>query len=267
MFIEIKKGFTLIELLVVIAIIAILAAILFPVFAQAREKARQASCLSNLKQIGTAIQLYTDDYDETFPTSNNDYDSFYPWNKRNSDSYDIIRSVINALNVSYVKNFNMWCCPSAKPTIEDKWLAGKATPTKTDAEYFPSSYVFNGIIISSNNGQSGQYAGMRGDCSARAMSEIPNPSEIILVTEQPDYCYVARCMPRRNSSTDANRFNRQLVHPIHNGGSNFTFCDGHAKFKKYDSVLTSEYGLTNCQTTDGSGTNYAWNFNYGNVAF
>jgi len=62
-----SKGFTLIELLVVIAIIAILAAILFPVFAQARAKARAISCLSNLKQIGTATQMYIQDYDETFP--------------------------------------------------------------------------------------------------------------------------------------------------------------------------------------------------------
>ena len=60
-------GFTLIELLVVIAIIAILDAILFPVFAQAREKARQASCLSNSKQQGTAVMMYAQDYDETLP--------------------------------------------------------------------------------------------------------------------------------------------------------------------------------------------------------
>lgn len=62
-----RRGFTLIELLVVIAIIAILAAILFPVFAQAREKARQTTCVSNLKQIGTAFMMYVQDYDETYP--------------------------------------------------------------------------------------------------------------------------------------------------------------------------------------------------------
>ena len=64
-----RRGFTLIELLVVIAIIAILAAILFPVFAQAREKARQTTCTSNMKQIGLALMLYLQDYDERFPFS------------------------------------------------------------------------------------------------------------------------------------------------------------------------------------------------------
>ena len=65
-----KKGFTLIELLVVIAIIAILASILFPVFASAREKARQATCASNLRQLALAVLQYTNDYDEVLPASN-----------------------------------------------------------------------------------------------------------------------------------------------------------------------------------------------------
>jgi len=70
-----SRGFTLIELLVVIAIIAILAAILFPVFAQAREKARQTSCLSNEKQIGTAVIMYAQDYDEGMPAWSSYYAS------------------------------------------------------------------------------------------------------------------------------------------------------------------------------------------------
>src|SRR6478672_6965972 len=72
-------GFTLIELLVVIAIIAILAAILFPVFAQAREKARQTSCLSNQKQIGTGIMMYVQDYDEKYPLAYGKYGSAWAY--------------------------------------------------------------------------------------------------------------------------------------------------------------------------------------------
>src|SRR5437763_127932 len=79
-----KHGFTLIELLVVIAIIAILAAILFPVFAQAREKARQVSCLSNLKECGIGAVMYAQDYDETlvvndYQTVRGDYNSYVTW--------------------------------------------------------------------------------------------------------------------------------------------------------------------------------------------
>ena len=94
-----KMGFTLIELLVVIAIIAILAAILFPVFAQAREKARTIACLSNMNQIGLARQMYIQDYDETFPP-NRTYmpNGYYTWRT----------SVF-----PYVKSDQAWVCPSA----------------------------------------------------------------------------------------------------------------------------------------------------------
>src|ERR1700753_1197036 len=82
-----RQGFTLIELLVVIAIIAILAAILFPVFAKAREKARQTACLSNEKQLGTAVMMYCQDFDEHLPSvwDANDHltwaDEIYPYVK------------------------------------------------------------------------------------------------------------------------------------------------------------------------------------------
>ena len=78
---HVQKGFTLIELLVVIAIIAILAAILFPVFAQARDKARSAACLSNTKQLSLGVIMYSQDYDEHLPLAKNWYDAAYPYYK------------------------------------------------------------------------------------------------------------------------------------------------------------------------------------------
>jgi prepilin-type N-terminal cleavage/methylation domain-containing protein/prepilin-type processing-associated H-X9-DG protein len=97
-----RHGFTLIELLVVIAIIAILAAILFPVFAQAREKARGISCISNTKQIGNALMMYVQDYDETFPM--NLYMGFESGAPRIVPSYIAL--------APYVKNMAVYRCPS-----------------------------------------------------------------------------------------------------------------------------------------------------------
>lgn len=94
-----RRGFTLIELLVVIAIIAILAAILFPVFARAREKARQSSCLANVKQILLGIQMYVQDYDERFP--------IYDYGSSAS-----LRLYWDHQIQPYLKNTNILKCPS-----------------------------------------------------------------------------------------------------------------------------------------------------------
>jgi len=110
---QVKKGFTLIELLVVIAIIAILAAILFPVFAKAREKARQASCLSNVKQLMNAAMMYTQDYDEVMPWSVNRWgigtlaDPWVTWATQ---------------IMPYTKNWKVFQCPSnPRDAMPDYW--------------------------------------------------------------------------------------------------------------------------------------------------
>ena len=141
------RGFTLIELLVVIAIIAILAAILFPVFAQAREKARQTSCSSNLKQIGTAMLMYVQDYDETYP--NRRFEPFDP--SDNNLRYDdhSLRSVIQP----YVKNWDVFVCPQA--VARD----GNALPQQN----LNTSYLYNGVVM------------------YRPIAAIPEPATLLLV--------------------------------------------------------------------------------------
>ncbi len=130
-----KQGFTLIELLVVIAIIAILAAILFPVFARAREKARQSACLSNCKQLGLAVMQYVQDYDGSFPDHAslgvhvytegylggvhiNDY-AIRIWTDPTQTTVGGMAKVLGP----YVKNQQMFVCPS-DPKV-DRWISGR----------------------------------------------------------------------------------------------------------------------------------------------
>lgn len=102
-----KKGFTLVELLVVIAIIAILAAVIFPVFARAREKARQSNCLSNVKQLTTAILMYAGDHDETLPRQGQ-----YLWDSGNSDPISWY-----LVTMKYYDDEGVMRCPSRRPAV------------------------------------------------------------------------------------------------------------------------------------------------------
>ena len=158
-----KNAFTLIELLVVIAIIAILAAILFPVFAQAREKARQTSCLSNMKQMGLSVLMYVQDYDETFPLGIPDN-----WN--------------NAWPVAvqpYCKNLQMFRCPS---DADKSYSSGTGTWAGV-----PISYACNGVVAW--NGSANENIGLMTMAQswltgiAKSMASVGRPADTIMLAE------------------------------------------------------------------------------------
>jgi prepilin-type N-terminal cleavage/methylation domain-containing protein/prepilin-type processing-associated H-X9-DG protein len=153
-----RGGFTLIELLVVIAIIAILAAILFPVFAQARAKARQTACLSNMKQIGLGLMMYTQDYDEMMPgyrfdlAAANQPNPFCPSGEpcgTNTTRTIFINQVIDP----YIKNQDLWKCPS-NPIA---WVnVDQGNRQQTDAPFRSyggqNSYAANNYVFPSRAG-------------------------------------------------------------------------------------------------------------------
>ena len=158
------RGFTLIELLVVIAIIAILAAILFPVFAQAREAARKASCQSNMKQLGTAIMMYTQDYDEVYPTGLQESWWDNTWYR---------------ITTPYVKNLQVFRCPSDP---------GKDPPAAFSWAGTRLSYVSNGYMAWRNNGW--RVIGVMGMAQSwmagltQSQAAIGRPAETILLAER-----------------------------------------------------------------------------------
>ncbi len=145
-----KSAFTLIELLVVIAIIAILAAILFPVFAQARERARSASCTSNLKQIATALKMYQQDYDERMCASGNlPKDGDPSWDDRRPDGQNLVRMMGGGFSwfmQPYIKNTQIFRCPS--DTGENYWGRNSTGWPYSNATYWgkPSSYMFRHVF-------------------------------------------------------------------------------------------------------------------------
>lgn len=218
-----RRGFTLIELLVVIAIIAILAAILFPVFARAREKARQASCQSNLKQIGLAGHMYATDYDDRLAACNTGR-SLDKWGNGPA------RIWWQGLLMPYSKNHELYACPS----FDTPRYYGETEPYPNTAD---SVYRFH-----AGYGMNWYYTGGgdRGWWAYHKQSTMEKPAETIYVTEGTNIVTgpnpgggtsYAAFMAAANASRSFWLYNR-----IHNEGCNHLFADGHVKYMSLGSV-------------------------------
>ncbi len=138
-----ESGFTLIELLTVIAIIAVLAALLFPVFSSAREKARQTSCLSNLRQLGLAISMYSQDYDGLYPYMVDPADKFTPqiWSSMPQFQAEIPNiGLVSQVLQTYVKSAELFHCPSDTGFDQEDFTGLDIDPAGTPPNANPSSF-------------------------------------------------------------------------------------------------------------------------------
>ena len=252
MFFSKKRGFTLIELLVVIAIISILAAILFPVFAQARESARKISCTSNLKQIGNALMMYTQDNDETFPYVPGVSSSALPGSPFDGQTWvqnDIVFHLQN-----YVSNFQVFFCPDRQKTVpssgdftqpggsQDVWGYGynwssgygpgnnpHSLWNQGDGCVLPQTTIANGSTV----------------LPGRTISAVNYPSQFIVMGDTGDTprqtLYTAVYDPRTNPSSG---WNSDLPSGArHQGGNNFAFADGHVKWYNVNLTYVDPYGI------------------------
>jgi len=239
-----RKGFTLIELLVVIAIIAILAAILFPVFAQAREKARQTSCLSNMKQIMTAAMMYTQDYDEVLHRIRN-FNIPLPPSKWAWGAQDMLDP--------YTKNKQIWKCPSDGFARVD-CLSVERNPRT------PISYSFTHFQDGYDEGRIGGWTATFGlhayysSQQSKSLAEVGSPADTVSLFElwttvsmESGYAYWRWDV--RNIADPAwpnapNNFSvgwcggtGYFTIGAHNELTNFGFADGHAKALRRKSLM------------------------------
>jgi prepilin-type N-terminal cleavage/methylation domain-containing protein/prepilin-type processing-associated H-X9-DG protein len=215
-------GFTLIELLVVIAIIAILAAILFPVFARARENARRASCQSNLKQIGLGVMQYTQDYDEKMPPTATSNTTPYPTNDAASNGTWLWMHEI----FPYVKSNQLFVCPSTTstfPRADGYWWTG--TPC----------YGMNALL------------GSKALAAVPQVAITPMIADTTYYLTDPDHdcsstvSINAYCTGGTGSSSGDNS-----DAPIdrHLDTVNIVFVDGHVKSQKISAVMTTNNNTT-----------------------
>jgi prepilin-type N-terminal cleavage/methylation domain-containing protein/prepilin-type processing-associated H-X9-DG protein len=213
-----RRGFTLIEVLVVVAIIAILAAILFPVFAQARERARQAQCLSNMRQLGIGLALYITDNDESTFVFAHDRDL-----SRASPGRPL------------------------GATRENRWWNQILPYTRTGGALLVCPSDSGRLPHATENGQSGRPLVPRSYVANRAaeglsIATIEQPAELILVTEKGDPFDDSWYEPPKNLYDKPGFGQPVLALRRHSEGFNASFFDGHAKWMSRGSLLRDPCG-------------------------
>lgn len=202
-----KKGFTLIELLVVIAIISIIAAVLFPAFARARENARRASCQSNLKQIALGFKQYTQDYDEKFPPR------YIP----DGGSIPDQTQGWAVLMQPYLKSEQIFQCPS-----EPKAPGGMASTTAID-------YFYNYSLGCKDNGAGGEALGGVSEASLTFVtSTVLNGDAVASISGAAEF--------------DMNRAVTYSNKKVHLEGANYSFADGHVKWLRPEKIGSGYFG-------------------------